>query len=118
MACTSHSHTPLRKGLLLVSGILLAIVGTMIAFSVSPHPALATDASPEATGTPYAVLQDDGELVLFLSDETYEAGENQDVTDIQGNQYHGKVYLNYTDGSSSTTWTQSPDNARVKPTRH
>lgn len=40
----------------------------------------------------YAVLDSDGKLTLFRSCGNYCDGEDQSVTDIMGNVYHGRIY--------------------------
>ncbi len=47
-----------------------------------------------ATGTAYAVLTEEGELIFFRSEETYEAGPDQTVKDINGTEYAGEVFVN------------------------
>ena len=66
----------------------LLCIGIMMGLSsVDVH---AEERSSE--GTAYAVLTDDGELILFRSNVTYSAGPGKTVTDILGNSYTGRVY--------------------------
>lgn len=43
-------------------------------------------------GTAYAVLDSEGTLTFFRSENKYTAGEGQTVEDIEGNIYTGQVY--------------------------
>jgi uncharacterized repeat protein (TIGR02543 family) len=43
-------------------------------------------------GTAYALLMDDGTLLLFRSGETYQNDTVMDVTDTAGKSYHGRVF--------------------------
>ena len=61
--------------------------------------------------TAYAVLTNDGELILFRSTETYSDGPNQTVTDIRGNTYTGRIWgsietTNRTDSGNSPWYSQ------------
>ncbi|MBQ1509249.1 MAG: Cna B-type domain-containing protein, partial [Erysipelotrichaceae bacterium] len=49
----------------------------------------------ELTGTAYAVLDADGNLIFFRSNEEYTAGADKMVTDIKGNTYFGTVYTGF-----------------------
>lgn len=46
-------------------------------------------------GTAYAVLNSEGKLIFFRSNESYSTGYVGDVVDIMGNHYNGKVYSNF-----------------------
>ena len=43
-------------------------------------------------GSAYAVLDSEGTLTFFRSEDNYTAGADQTVTDIEGNNYTGQVY--------------------------
>ena len=64
-------------------------------------------ADPNPTdGKAYAVLTDEGELILFRSETEYSDGVGQTVTDIMGNTYTGQIWgsietTNETDSSNS-----------------
>ena len=47
------------------------------------------------TGTAYAVLDSEGNLIFFRSTETYTAGSGQTVSDIKGNEYTGEVFTSF-----------------------
>lgn len=88
----------------------LVVMGILVASLVCPDVAMADG------GIPYAVLQDDGEMVLFMSDGNYDVGEEQDATDVMGNSYHGKVYpVDNPYDPSGTFWY--PDRQKVLSVR-
>ena len=58
-------------------------------------------------GTAYAVLTDDGELILFRSNNSYSDGTGQTVTDLNGDSYTGQVYTGI-----ETTNTNDTNNSK------
>jgi hypothetical protein len=49
-------------------------------------------AKPYTNGTAYAILDSEGTLTFFRSENEYAAGTDQTVTDVAGNSYTGQVY--------------------------
>ena len=63
-------------------------------------------------GYAYAVLAENGDLVFFRSWDSYMAGNNRTVTDIMGNTYSGKLYVDYED--STMSFLSDDDRTAVK----
>ena len=61
----------------------------------------------ELVGKAYAVLDADGTLTLFRSTNTYSAGADQTVTDVDGNSYTGRVYVGI-ENQTGTRYDSAP----------
>ncbi|MBR6958678.1 MAG: BspA family leucine-rich repeat surface protein, partial [Erysipelotrichaceae bacterium] len=62
------------------------------------------------TGVAYAILQANGELVFFRSENTYSNGVDYTVTDINGNNYTGTVYAGVEDAVMDVPpWSSNAD---------
>ena len=68
------------------------------------------------SGSAYAVLDDQGTLTFFRSEESVTPGENQTATDIMGNTHTGRIYANVEETGtalSSIPWHEQAGNIYV-----
>ena len=72
----------------------------------------------ELQGTAYAVLTDDGELIFFRSDNTYNDTVYTDIEDVDGNTYSGRVFtgveIGYVGGYGPGGWNNDEFRSLIK----
>ena len=75
--------------------LLVALVLAVLTVQLGKAEVRADDSQPQELseeGTAYAVLTDEGDLIFFRSNESYQNKVRYDATDVTGNQYSGIVY--------------------------